>query len=50
MKITEGVFSDGMQFKLEDDWRLDGHAHRVLDRSWTGCTTFSIAPVAASSK
>ena len=39
---TVGVYDDGETFRLEDDWRITKQAHRILDKKWTGRTTFSV--------
>ena len=39
-RITEGIFADGERFKIEDSWRSDGSAHRVLAQPWTGVIVF----------
>jgi hypothetical protein len=41
-RVTEGTYADGTKFKIIDDWRQGGRAHRVLDQPWTGVTTFAV--------
>jgi hypothetical protein len=40
-RITEGVDAKGEKFRIEDNWREHGCAHRVLAHPWTGMTTFT---------
>ena len=39
-RVTEGVDIEGNRFRINDDWRELGWAHKVLDLPWTGFTTF----------
>ena len=40
-RVTEGVFDDtGESFIIVDDWKNKRDAHRRLEGSWTGSTTF----------
>ena len=38
--MTEGVHIEGNKFRVDDDGREPGKAHKVLDLPWTGLTTF----------
>jgi hypothetical protein len=38
--VTAGVDIEGNRFRIDDDWREPGQAHKVLDLPWTGITTF----------
>ena len=42
LRVTEGTYADGSNFKIIDGWRQGGRAHRVLDQPWTGITTFDV--------
>ena len=37
--MTEGVDLEGNKFRMDDDWREPGRAHKVLDLPWTRLTT-----------
>ena len=39
-RVTEGINTMGEKFRIEDGWREDGSAHRVLAQPWTGITIF----------
>ena len=39
-RVTEGVDIQGNRFRIDDNWREPGIAHKVLDLPWTGVTTF----------
>ena len=39
-RITTGRFDDGREFHLADAWLDDAARHRLLQRPWTGKTTF----------
>ena len=42
-RITEGTFDEtGEEFTIVDDWKDKREAHRRLQRSWTGTTTFEM--------
>ena len=38
--MTEGVDIEGNNFRIDDNWREPGRAHKVVDLPWTGLTTF----------
>ena len=38
-RVTECVDFEGNKFRIDDDWREPGRAHKVLDLPWTGLTT-----------
>ena len=44
-RVTEGVDIEGNKFRIDDDWREPGRAHKVLDLPWTGLTTFKARDV-----
>ena len=48
-RVTEGTFDhDGKGFIIVDDWRDKRDAHRRLEGSWTGTTTFEEEPAIGS--
>ena len=36
---------EGNSFRINDDWREPGRAHKVLDLPWTGLNTFKTREV-----
>ena len=40
IRITEGRFIDGEEFKRVDTWTARATAHLVMRAPWTGKTTF----------
>ena len=42
-RTTVGVYEDGSKFRVVDEWRQAGRAHRLLEQPWTGMTTFEIS-------
>ena len=40
VRRTVGVYIDGEQFTIEDEWTKSENCHRVLELPWTGVTTF----------
>lgn len=42
LRYTEGVDTVGRRFHILDDWTSEQNAHRLLDFSWRGRTTFCL--------
>ncbi len=45
VRITEGIFDDGREFRRRDNWTSRATAHLRLARPWTGSTTFILKSV-----
>ena len=43
--MKESVDIEGNKFRIDDDWREPGWAHKVLDLPWTGITSFKTRDV-----
>ena len=41
-RVTRGCFVEGGHFVLEDNWHEEAQAHMLMDKAWTGTTTFTI--------
>ena len=44
VRRTIGVYKDGKQFELEDQWMSPNNAHRLLRMPWRGMTVFAGSP------
>ena len=40
-RVTKGVFEDGEEFVIVDDWTKSREPHENLGKCWTGKTTFT---------
>ena len=40
IRFTKGVTQSGHKFEFHDRWQNSDNAHKILDESWIGCTTF----------
>ena len=40
LRVTEGTYVDGTNFRIVDDWRRVKQPHRTLRMPWTGTTSF----------
>ena len=45
IRVTEGEFTNGKRFRMEDDWTTLSNSHKVLAMRWTGRTTFRNYPI-----